>query len=289
MIGAALGIVPMAVVITENALHIWQRPAAPPEAANSVARETGSTWEPLRVTARDGVALDAWLFTPPSPNGSAVLLMHGVGDTRLGVLGQARFLLRDSFTVLTPDCRGHGASGGDLISYGIQEAGDVGRWADRLFQERSVQRLYGLGESMGASILLESLPSEPRFRAMVAECPFSTFEEVAYDRLEQRLGLGRPASWPVVQIGFLWARLRYGLDLRRASPAAAVRSTHVPILFIHGDGDRNIPLRHSRALHSLNPGATRLWEVPGAGHVSALSAQPDVYARTVAGWFRSHP
>ena len=50
--------------------------------------------------------------TPARPNGAAAIVLHGVGDTRLGVLGQARFLLDAGYTVLTPDSRGHGASGG---------------------------------------------------------------------------------------------------------------------------------------------------------------------------------
>ena len=136
---------------------------------------------------------------------------------------------------------------------------------------------------------MQSLRQEPRFHAAVAECSFATFEEVASDRMSQESGIWRPAFWPLVHSGFLYARVRYGLDLRQASPAAAVRSSNVPILLIHGTRDTNIPLRHSRELHALNPRAIELWEVPGAGHVAALGTEPVAYVRTVTDWFRSHP
>jgi hypothetical protein len=50
--------------------------------------------------------------------------------TRAGMLAHAGYLLADGFTVLIPDSRGHGSSGGDIIAYGTREASDVHVWAD---------------------------------------------------------------------------------------------------------------------------------------------------------------
>jgi pimeloyl-ACP methyl ester carboxylesterase len=201
------------------------------------------------------------------------------------MMAHAAFLVRAGYAVLAPDCRGHGSSGGETITYGIREASDVPRWADLLMRRPAIHRLYGIGQSMGASILLESLPREPRFRALVADCPFATFEEVAYDRLRQRGLLGAVVAFPVVQMGLLYARQRYGVNLRDASPAAALRPSKVPVLLIHGARDENIPPRHSRELHAVNPATTQLWEVPGADHVASLATAPEQYQRRVIAWF----
>ena len=289
LIGVALGSLAASFMVVEGAAHIWQRPQPSPALADSIARPIGATWEPVEAKAGDGAVLSAWLFTPARPNGSAVILLHGVGDARSGSLSATAFLLSAGFTALTPDCRGHGVSGGDVISYGVRESGDVRAWTDWLIDNRPIERLYGWGASMGAAILLESLRVEPRFRALVADSPFATFEEVAYDRLSQVSGIWRPAFWPVVNLGLLYERARYGLDLRQASPADAVRTTHVPILLIHGTRDTHIPVNHSRELHALNPGATVFWEVQGAEHLESQSAQPQEYARRVTEWFWSHP
>jgi uncharacterized protein len=287
--GFVLTIAVCSAILAENSLHIWQRPEPDPAIANSVIGLTGASWQPVQITANDGVPLRGWLFSPLQPNGSAVILLHGVADTRRGVTVQARFLLQHRFIVLTPDSRGHGVSGGALISYGLAEAEDVHLWTEWLLHQTVGARLYGLGESMGAAILLESLRTEPRFHAVVAECPFATFEEIAFDRLTQHSGLPRFALWPLVHGGQFYARARYGLDLRHASPAAAVSHTRVPILLIHGDRDTNIPPRHSRELHALNPQETTLWEVPGASHVAAMVTAPEEYVRRVVGWFETHP
>jgi dipeptidyl aminopeptidase/acylaminoacyl peptidase len=204
------------------------------------------------------------------------------------MMGHAGFLLRAGYAVLAADSRGHGASGGDLLSYGVRESSDVRTWADWLAESRHAERLYGLGASMGGAILLQSLATELRFRAVVAECPFATFEEVAEDRLAQVARMPKPIFVPVVWSGFVYARVRYGIDLRRASPADVVQRTDTPILLIHGTRDDNIPLRHSQELQALNPRDTRLWLVPGAGHVASLSADPGQYARRVTEWFDAH-
>jgi alpha-beta hydrolase superfamily lysophospholipase len=296
LIAAALGVLIVLVagpgILCENALHILPqfRYTPQPELAETLARETNAAWQPVEISAADGALLRAWWFVPAKHGAAAVILLHGVADTRRGVLGHARFLLRHGFAVLTPDARGHGASGGEPISYGLKERGDVHRWADWIYgQSQPFTGLYGLGESMGAAILLQSLEVEPRFHSVVAECPFFSFEEIAYDRLAQFPGLNRFAAWPVVEPSFFYARLFHGFDLRQASPAAAVRSTHVPILLIHGTADTNVPPRHSRALHALRPLTTELWEVPGARHVASLAAEPKEYEARVVAWFRASP
>src|SRR5215831_7053402 len=54
---------------------------------------THAAREPFDVRAPDGVLLRGWTVTPPNPNRSWVLLFHGVADNRVGITGQAEFLL----------------------------------------------------------------------------------------------------------------------------------------------------------------------------------------------------
>jgi uncharacterized protein len=289
LVGASIALGACMVVVTNGALHVPRGTSPPPQAAEALARRTNSTWMDLQVHAPDSVILAGWLFTPRTPNGAVVIALHGVGDTRMGMLAHAEFLLRSGFTVLVPDSRGHGASCETVITFGVREAADIRCWSDRLLKDRPLGRLYGMGQSMGAAILLESLQTEPRWRAIVADSPFATFEEISYERLRQVTGLPRPAFWPVIRLGFLYTRLAYGVDLERASPADAIRSTRVPVLLIHGAADTNIPPHHSQELHALNPSATSLWLVPGAEHVSSLGTDPETYSRTVVDWFNNHP
>ena len=84
---------------------------------------------PVEIKAHDGVSLKAWFYTPDAPNGKTVILLHGIGSTRQDMVPLGYLLLRHGFSVLEPDLRGHGQSGG-LATYGVLEADDIRRWVD---------------------------------------------------------------------------------------------------------------------------------------------------------------
>jgi len=286
LIGLLISAVSVPVFIAEGSLHIYNRIVPDSRAADYFARQNDATWQPAVLKAADGIQLQAWFFRPAEFNRAAVLLMHGVGDTRLGMTGHLQYLLRNGYAALMPDARGHGASGGGLVTYGLKEARDSAMWAQWLNGQPGVERIYGLGESMGAGVLIESLVYHPGFRAIVAECPFSTFEDVAEYRVGSRL---LPlVAWPVVRIASWYSRLRYGVDVMQASPIDALRRRQTPVLLIHGTADVNIPPQESRDLHAANPASTALWEVDGASHVAAQTAEPQEYRRRVLTWFATH-
>lgn len=231
---------------------------------------------------------------PAKWNGSAVILLHGQADNRAGMLGKADVLLRHGYAVLLPDARAQGTSGGAIATYGVREAGDLRRWFDWLHGSLNPRCIDGLGESMGAGQLLQSLPATPAWCAVVAEAPFATFREAAYDRLGQALHggawVGRTLLRPAVEAGFLYARWKYGIDMDQASAVRAVGSSRVPVLLIHGDADFNLPVRHTELILA-GAGKARtieVWNVPGAGHCGAQDAAPIEFERRVVALFQRY-
>jgi pimeloyl-ACP methyl ester carboxylesterase len=278
------------VLVAEGALHPGRRliSSANQKQARDVARRHDSDLEEAVIAARDGSELRAWLIRPRQSNGSGVILLHGVSDNRLGMLGYAEMLVAHGYTALLPDARAHGASGGPVASYGLLEGDDVHRWFDFLRRESAPQCIFGLAESMGAAQLLQALRSEPRFCAVAAESSFANFREIAYVRIGQFFHagpwLGRTLLRPVVESAMGYARWRYGLNLQQASPEDAVATTRVPVLLIHGQEDHNIPVQQARRIVARNP-AVVLWEVPGADHGGAVGAMPEIFQTRVLNWF----
>jgi len=273
------------VALCETAVHVPKR-ASPETWFAHTDRQT------VQITASDGAVLRAWLFIPEDSNGSSVLLLHGISDSRAGVMGLARLFVENRYAVLAPDNRGHGESGGELATYGLREADDVHRWVDWMIAAEHPRNVYGMGESLGAGVLLQSLARERRFSAVVAECPFANFERVAVDRVAQRipgrLFTSRALATPLVWLAFLYARVRYGLDFRDASPERAVEHSATPVLLIHGLADTNIYPAHSETLVARNPRNVRLWLVPGARHTAAFGTAPQEFRARVLGWFSEH-
>jgi len=281
------------IVAVEGALHPGRRvPGVVNETqAQAIAARNHAELEEVALTAGDGVALRGWSFRPLHGNGDAVILLHGQADNRTGMLGNANLLLHYGYSVLLPDARAHGTSGGDLASYGVMETDDVRRWFDWLAQSESPRCIDGLGESMGAAQLLQSLRTTPRFCAVMAESSFASFREASYDRLGEKLHAGawagRTLLRPAVEAGLLYGRWKYGVDLKQASPENAVAGSRVPVLLIHGRKDANLPPRHSEEIQSRNPNVV-LWEPAEAGHCGAAGAEPAEYEHRLIDWFAGH-
>lgn len=266
--------------------------------ARLLAEQQDARMEDIDVRAADDVSLRAWMFTPRAGNGQAVIVLHGVGDMRAGVRGIARILLAAGYIVLTPDARGHGESGGPLITYGLLEREDIHAWVRALRARGVTGCVHGVGVSMGAAQILQSLSiestSEPQTSlcSAVAESSFASFREVAFDRLGQRFDagpwLGRTLLRPIVETGIAIAWLRHGVNLWDASPAAVLRDARTPVLLIHGTADHNIPMRHARELEASNPAMATLWIVPDATHTAALGTDPDGYREHVLSFLASH-
>ena len=222
-----LGTVFGGIGLGEIALHPASRPIRESEERNAeaAAQRDSVEFRDSELVAEDGTFLRAWYMRPQQASGNAVILLHGVSDNRLGMYGYARWLLQNHYSVLLPDARHHGSSGG-LSSYGINEASDIHRWVDWIETNEHPHCVYGLGESMGAAELLQSLTRERRFCAVVAESPFATFREVAYARFGRPFHtgpwLGRTFFRPTVDVGFLYVHIRYGLNMEDASPEQAI-------------------------------------------------------------------
>lgn len=252
-------------------------------------RPAASLGEEVQVTAGDGVILRASFVAAPNAR-HCVMLLHGISDSRAGALGFAPMFVDAGYSVLAADSRAHGASGGELTTFGLLERADVLGWASWL-RERGCGRLFGLGESLGGSILIQAAAQEPAFAAIVAESAFSDLRSIAEYRIVQSLNGPQPftrvGAKAVLLSGVLYARLRYGLDLKQASPLIAARRLTTPLLLIHGSDDVHTPPDHSRAIAAAAPGSV-LWIVPGALHTSASSKEPAEFRRRVLEWFASH-
>ena len=278
----------------EMALHPGRRPIPEREKREikSEAKKLNATLDEVNIKVADGTVLRAWFLQPALGNANAVILLHGVSDNRLGMVGYGEWLLRNGFSILLPDARAHGLSGGELATYGLKESDDIHGWVSWLEVTYHPNCVFGFGESMGAGQILQALSKEPRFCAVVAESPFESFREVSYARFGRPFHtgpwLGRTFFGPTDEVGFLYVRLRYGLNMELASPKVAVAHSSVPVFLIHGTSDRNIPSYNSQDIEAANPSKVVLWLVPDAVHCGARSVAPQEFDRRILAWFTDH-
>lgn len=278
--------------------------------ADTYFAPVGAQREDFTVRARDGVALHGWKVRPAHPNGSWVLLFHGVADNREGVIGQAELLLKGGYSVVMMDARAHGASEGPMATYGWLERNDTKAIVDALLATEQIRagsratvaagaglappvdppatlHIFALGESMGAGIALQSAAVDPRIEAVVAEAPFANLREASYDyaglRKSPLLGktLLAPFSWTLIYR----AEHVAGFSASGVSPEKSVAERAFPVLLICDENDEALPCRHSEMIYAAARGPKQLWRVPHAFHTAALACQPQEFRRRVFAFF----
>jgi dipeptidyl aminopeptidase/acylaminoacyl peptidase len=97
--------------------------------------DPGVIWDTVTVQARDGAVLEGWfVHAGGNPGKRCVAVLHGINDSRVGAAGFAPMFLAEGYSVLLPDSRAHGRSGGQFVTYGLLEKYDVFDWV-RIFRK----------------------------------------------------------------------------------------------------------------------------------------------------------
>ncbi|MEX0762074.1 MAG: alpha/beta fold hydrolase [Dehalococcoidia bacterium] len=243
-------------------------------------------------------ALCGWLVKPPAraddgdnaPSPRWVVMVHGFGanrtDPMAGALGLAKDLHARGYGLLMFDLRGCGESGGTAGSAGFYEHLDLLGALDFL-ESTGVDRSHMgvIGFSLGGAVALMACATPGVAGAVVADSAFADLWMIIRDstpRLDRPMALVNPG----VRI---LARLLYGIDMNRVSPAQSVASSSTPVMIIHGGSDLLVPVEHARVLgRALRPGSGSsggVWIVPGAAHVQSYRTSPATYVSRVTQFF----
>lgn len=267
--------------------------------------EFGLQLEPFRVTGNDGIKLAALLVTaapspgkaeksrrmakllgtslepPGAPRGTAFLL-HGRSGLKEDMLAVAERFVAAGYRCVVYDARCHGESGGENCTFGHAETRDFRSVLDHtiaLLAERDEDpgQLCAVGISLGASVLLQSLPDEPRLSAVVAVAPFATLPEIVNHSAKRNIHSHIP-FWLIAGT-MRTGGYRAGFDPFRISPFLATGRTTCPIFFVHGALDEVIPVDHSRRLHAAAKGPKKLRIISDGNHGNVLARGGDTLYR----------
>ena len=235
--------------------------------------------------ASDGTRIAATYRPGRTPDGPAVLLLHGVRASRQATAPNAAWLSRQGYATLTIDFRGHGDSGLRNRSFGIEEARDADaafRWLKRR-QRGAPVAIVGISLGGAAALLGESgpLPAD----ALVLQAVYPDLRSAIRNRIASRLGrLPAILLEPLLSVQ---TRLRHGVPASRVAPIAAVTRYRGPLLLIGGLDDRSTPAHESRAMFAAARGSKALWLVPGKSHEQMSDLRDEAYRARVATFLAS--
>ena len=226
------------------------RSGAPPEAfgLSGVAVE--------RIATPDGETIAAW-HAAAKPGHPTILFFHGNGGELSDRHRRMAFYQAQGFGALFVSYRGYGASTGTISERGfITDA----LAAHDFLTARGVApgTIAVVGESLGTGVAVQLAASRP-VAALALEAPYTAAVDVA------------AAIYPWLPVHWLMKD-----QFRSRDHIGAVE---VPLLVIHGDADRVIPVDHGRRLFAMANEPKELVILPGEGHDAI--ANPEVWAREV--------
>jgi alpha-beta hydrolase superfamily lysophospholipase len=262
---------------------------------NKEPRDYGLAAETVSFVSTDGVPLRAWWIPAAQPARGSVVIAHGVDHTRQAMLDRATFLVHAGYNVLPVDLRGHGESGGHVVSPGVAEANDIVA-AARFARSRDARvPVAVLGVSYGAVAGVFAAAQTKELAAVVADGAFPTGETV-YRRILShyvrdraapmwlRAGcaaLGVPGMARAISLAY---RMRTGLNLggELGSAVSVAPRVRAPVLQISGGSDWMVPLADATRLRAaLSNTQTTVVVIPGARHDTTHKTAPEIYERAV--------
>ena len=243
-------------------LAAWFVPAVPAEGAEpAVPAEGGRRSGPIRASAE------------PRP---AVAIVHGWESNRGRSMAHIRYLHAAGFHCLVIDTRGHGDNPPEKLPVNVPEfAADAAAAARWLAARPEVSAVGLLGHSMGGAGVIVAAASDPTVRAVVAlSAPADLVRMTRHSFTLAQLHIPGPIAIP---LAWLTARLMLaprGHSLDQASASANAARYHGPLLLMHGEDDRGVPVAHlgliAQAAWSTRcgPSAARVETLilPGFGH-----------------------
>jgi uncharacterized protein len=197
----------------------------------------------VTLSTEDGLSLLSW-YLPPRPGQPVVAYFHGNGGHIGYRVERLLRFARQGFGVLMSEYRGYGGNPGTPSETGFYADGQ----AALAFLKRegvAPSRLVLYGESLGSGVAVQ-LATQHEIAALILEAPPTSVAEVAQCHFPYV-----PASRMVVD---------------RFDSLSRIAEVKAPILVLHGESDRVVPIRYGRTLFDAAPEPKEGWFVPDAGH-----------------------
>lgn len=242
------------------------RPTRAP-AAGVVPEELGV--EQCHFLTRDGVRLHAWWHPGEGEDDPArrpvVLWCHGNAGNLTHRADNLRILARSGLSVLLFDYRGYGQS--------QDKPSEVGLYLDAeaayryVVDQRGISpvRVVVFGRSLGSAVALHAALKH-RTAGLIMESPFESVAAMV-------------AQMPVLRVFAAFLKSRFKNRER-------VRWLKVPLLVVHGDRDRTVPIEQGRAVFAAAPEPKEFYVVEGAGHNDTYQVGGAEYRRRIAEFCR---
>lgn len=238
-------------------------------------------YEEITITSFDGLKLYGkyYEFSPDSP---MEIMFHGYrGSAERDLCGGVERCFKLGRSVIITDQRGNGRSGGNVITFGVNESIDCASWAKYAAERFGKDRKIILsGISMGASTVMMATARElpESVVCVLADCGYTSARDII-KKVIREMKLPADILYPFVVLG---ARLYGKFDLESLTPKKAVASSKIPVILFHGEKDGFVPCEMSYENYDACVSEKAVVTIPNAEHGMSYLVDGKLYLEKVA-------
>ncbi len=203
----------------------------------------------------------------PNPGSQRVLLLcHGNYGNVSYNLERSKFHHSLGFSVFAFDYRGYGQStSSDQYPTESSTYADAEAAWDYLVNERQIapEQITVCGHSMGGAIAIHLALHHPEIARLIVKSSFTNMKAAIDAKKTYRF-------FPVEYL------LQHPFD-----SISKVKDLKVPVLYVHGDQDFDVPADMSETLYAASSEPKAIWIAPGADHNNIGAVQHDAYAAVI--------
>ena len=208
----------------------------------------------------DGIRIASWYM--PVKNSKAVLILvdgyKELNEDKIRMFDHAEYLRKAGYSTLLIDLRTFDKSGGNKITFGVNEWKEVESAYDyiRSFAENRDKKIGFLGISMGGviSIIARAITGKGDF--VIASTPYESFKSL-FDFQIRKRGLPSFLFLPILRIVALF---ELGFNYEHYTAINMVKKVRVPIFIVSAKHDQVVNSNDAKQVYESANSPKEYWQ-----------------------------
>lgn len=242
-----------------------------------------SPFQNFTVTTTDSLHLSGW-YIPKDSSLGTVIVFHGHGGCRSGVVKEAEEFHTLGYNVAMIDFRAHGESEGNICTIGFLEANDVKATYDYVVA-KGEKNIILWGISLGAATITKAMDEYKEIQPskVILEMPFGSLMEA----VEGRMHIMKLPAQPLAGMLTFWGGTQQGFWAFNHKPSEYVTSISTPVLLQWGLNDPRVSKSETDEIYkNLASKNKKLVVYDESGHQSLFTNEQTKWVTNVTGFLQ---